>query len=64
MKKPKFRRCPYPKYPYRHSFKKTLGIILAVAGLIVIIQVVPINLWKFMFGILLICLGWLLFKTV
>ncbi|MGF7057274.1 hypothetical protein [Brassicibacter mesophilus] len=59
MRKFKFRRCPS-----RYNFKKTLGIILAVVGVIIIIQVVPVSLWIFLLGILLVCLGWLLFKML
>ena len=59
MRKFKFRRCPF-----RYNFKKTIGIILAVVGMIIIIQVIPISMWIFLLGILLICLGWVLFRML
>lgn len=57
------------KYPFRYkrfffnkSFKKVLGIILAIIGGIIIIQVVPLTVWIFLLGVLLVALGWTLYK--
>lgn len=44
------------------SIKKILGIVLAILGVIIIIQVIPIKAWIFALGLLFICLGWFLFR--
>ena len=44
------------------SIRKLLGVVLAIFGVIIIIQVIPIKAWIFALGLLFICLGWFLYK--
>jgi thiol:disulfide interchange protein len=42
--------------------KKILGIIFAVAGLFIVVEVIPSQIWVGLLGIAMIWFGWLLFK--
>lgn len=57
-----YRRWKFRRSMIDGSIKKVLGIILAVLGVIIIIQVIPIKAWVFALGLLFICLGWFLYK--
>ncbi|WP_425448938.1 hypothetical protein [Dethiothermospora halolimnae] len=50
------------KFYFNKNMKKILGIVFGVIGSIVIIQVVPLKIWIFLLGALLIGLGWCFFK--
>lgn len=58
----RFRRWNCRRHIINGSVKKILGIVLAVLGVIIIIQIIPIQAWIFAIGILLIFLGWSLFR--
>lgn len=57
-----YRKWKFRRHIIDGSIKKILGIALAILGVIIIIQVIPIRAWIFALGLLLICLGWFLFK--
>jgi len=48
----------------RKEIKRIVGIVCAVVGVIIVIQVVPIWLWIFLLGILLLVLGWTFFRMI
>lgn len=58
----KYRRWNFRRCIINGSMKKILGIIIAVLGVIIIVQVIPVKAWIFALGILFICLGWFLFR--
>ncbi|SDZ01788.1 Exopolysaccharide synthesis, ExoD [Proteiniborus ethanoligenes] len=58
----RYRRWNCRRHIINGSIKKILGIVLAVLGVIIIIQIIPLKAWIFAIGILLICLGWSLFR--
>ncbi|EOD01325.1 hypothetical protein [Caldisalinibacter kiritimatiensis] len=57
-------KFPFKKknFFFRKSYKQILGIILAVIGVVIIIQVVPLTFWIFLLGVLLLILGWTLYR--
>ncbi|MEW5921145.1 MAG: hypothetical protein AB1796_09445 [Bacillota bacterium] len=44
-------------------FQKSGGVIIAVAGLILIVKTLPLYLWPLLLGLLLIWLGWRLYAV-
>jgi hypothetical protein len=46
------------------KFTEILGIMIAVIGAIIIVQILPIRIWMFILGILLIILGSTLFRLL
>ena len=53
--------CP----PNNHfKFTEILGIMLAVIGATIIVQILPINMWMFILVMLLIILGTTLFRLL
>jgi len=52
--------------PSNNHFKFTeiLGIMLAVIGAIIVVQILPIKIWMFILGTLLIVLGCTLFRLL
>lgn len=58
----RYRRYKFKRHFIDGSIKKIIGIGLAILGVIIIIQVIPIRAWIFALGLLFICLGWFLFK--
>ncbi|MGB4437984.1 MAG: hypothetical protein WBJ13_01910 [Sedimentibacter sp.] len=52
--------------PSNNHFKFTeiLGIMLAVIGAIIVVQILPVKIWMFILGMLLITLGCTLFKLL
>ncbi|WP_066502960.1 hypothetical protein [Abyssisolibacter fermentans] len=52
------------KFRFSKNFKQVAGIILGVVGAIVVIQVVPLSIWFFLLGILLLALAWALFNML
>lgn len=52
----------FDKFYYKNNLKQIVGVVLAVVGSIIIIQVVPLKFWFFILGGLLIAAGLALFK--
>ncbi len=52
--------------PVNKTFKFTeiLGLLIAIIGAIIIVQILPIKIWMFILGLLLIVLGLTLFKLL
>jgi hypothetical protein len=52
--------------PSNNKFKFTeiLGLMIAVIGAIIVVQILPIKIWLFILGMLLIILGSTLFKLL
>lgn len=46
------------------KFTEILGLMIAVIGALIIIQILPIKIWLFVLGILLVILGCTLFKLL
>lgn len=44
------------------KFTEIIGIMIAVIGAIIIVQILPIKMWLFILGILLVILGSTLFR--
>lgn len=44
------------------KFTEILGIMIAVIGALIIVQILPIKMWLFVLGTLLIVLGCTLFR--
>ena len=54
---PRFRFRP-SRYRYRYNpYKKLLGLLLGVTGVVIIIMAVPLAFWLFLLGLLLLWLG-------
>ena len=41
---------------------QVLGIILSVIGLVLVLKIIPIKIWLFVLGLMLIAVGWFLFR--
>ncbi|QSX06615.1 hypothetical protein JYG23_03930 [Sedimentibacter sp. zth1] len=52
----------YKKGCCRFRFTSILGIMVAVIGAIIVVQILPLRIWLFILGILLIALGCTLVK--
>ncbi len=46
----------------RIKFTEIIGIMIAVIGAIIIVQILPIRMWLFVLGALLVVLGCTLFR--
>ncbi|MDF2676078.1 MAG: hypothetical protein K0Q97_368 [Bacillota bacterium] len=46
------------------KFTEILGLMIAVIGALIIIQILPIKIWLFVLGILLVILGCTLFRLL
>ncbi|MDW5299060.1 MAG: hypothetical protein SA378_02820 [Sedimentibacter sp.] len=46
------------------KFTEILGIMLAVIGAIIVVQILPVKIWMFILGMLLIILGSTLFRLL
>jgi len=46
------------------KFTEIVGIMLAVIGAIIIVQILPLKIWLFVLGILLVVLGSTLFRLL
>lgn len=44
------------------KFTEIIGIMIAVIGAIIIVQILPIKMWMFVLGLLLVILGSTLFR--
>lgn len=47
----------------KFKIKKYLGIILIIIGIIIMVTIMPTNVWIFLIGLLLLVIGIFLFKT-
>ncbi len=54
----------FKNFRLKRNYKKILGIILAVIGTVIVINVIPLTAWFFLLGILLIALGWVFYKMI
>jgi uncharacterized protein (DUF983 family) len=46
------------------KFTEIIGIMIAVIGAIIIVQILPLKIWLFVLGILLVILGSTLFRLL
>jgi len=46
----------------KFKFTEILGLMIAVIGAIIIVQILPIKIWLLVLGVLLVVLGCTLFK--
>jgi len=46
------------------KFTEIIGIMLAIIGAIIIVQILPIRIWMFILGIMLVVLGSTLFRLL
>ncbi|MEL7646951.1 MAG: hypothetical protein AAGU76_02600 [Sedimentibacter sp.] len=46
------------------KFTEILGIMIAVIGAIIVVQILPVKIWLFVLGLLLIILGSTLFRLL
>lgn len=46
------------------KFTEILGLLIAIIGAIIVVQILPIKIWLFVLGMLLIVLGLTLFKLL
>lgn len=53
------KRCNYNK---KFKFTEILGLMIAVIGAIIIVQILPVKIWLLVLGLLLVVLGCTLFK--
>ncbi|WDV47647.1 hypothetical protein PV797_08165 [Clostridiaceae bacterium M8S5] len=60
----KFSKIRGRKLRISKNMKHIIGIVLGVVGAIIIIQVVPMSIWFFLLGILLLALAWALFNML
>ena len=49
-------------FGWQKVFVRLLGVLLAVGGIALVIQIVPIQLWYIIIGAAMIFAGWMLFK--
>lgn len=57
------KKCCNPIAP-KIKFTEIIGIMIAVIGAIIIVQILPIKIWLFILGILLVVLGSTLFRLL
>lgn len=55
-------KCCPPNRKFK--FTEILGLMIAVIGAIIVVQILPVKIWLFILGILLIILGSTLFKLL
>jgi len=48
----------------RIKFTEILGLMIAIIGAIIIVQILPIKIWMFVLGVLLVILGITLFRLL
>lgn len=51
-------------YKFRRHNKvlQILGVIMLVIGLILVLKIIPAQLWLFILGLVLIIMGWFFFR--
>ena len=58
------RKCNPASKPPFFKFTEILGLLIAIIGAIIIVQVLPVKIWMFVLGLLLIILGITLFRLL
>lgn len=53
----------YYRCKHRFKLKKIIGIVLGIIGLLIVINIIPIEVLLFIVGIVLIIMGFLVLKT-
>ncbi|WP_019228503.1 hypothetical protein [Sedimentibacter sp. B4] len=61
--KRKSKCCP-SNNKFKFKFTEILGLMIAVIGAIIVVQILPVKIWLFILGMLLIILGSTLFKLL
>ena len=58
------KKCNPTNKPSFFKFTEILGLMIAIIGAIIIVQMLPVKVWLFILGILLIILGSALFRLL
>ncbi|MCR2042580.1 hypothetical protein [Anaerosalibacter massiliensis] len=53
----------FRKFYCRLNKKKVLGILLFLVGLSIILKVLPVSIWFFIFGLIILIIGLFFIKT-
>jgi hypothetical protein len=58
-------RCnPCNPFYKKIKFTEIIGIMIAIIGAIIVVQILPVRIWLFVLGILLVILGSTLFRLL
>ncbi len=57
------KKCAPNKSP-SFKFTEILGLMIAIIGAIIVVQILPVKIWMFVLGVLLIILGITLFRLL
>jgi fucose permease len=58
------KKCNPTNKPPFFKFTEILGLLIAIIGAIIIVQILPVKIWMFILGMLLIILGITLFRLL
>jgi hypothetical protein len=58
------KKCSSGSKPTFFKFTEILGLMIATLGAIIVVQILPVKIWLFILGILLIILGITLFRLI
>jgi len=58
------KKCSSGNRPPFFKFTEILGLLIAIIGAIIIVQILPVKIWMFVLGLLLIILGITLFRLL
>ncbi|HRC81443.1 MAG TPA: hypothetical protein PLF27_08665 [Sedimentibacter sp.] len=58
------KKCSSRSKPTFFKFTEILGLMIATLGAIIVVQILPVKIWLFILGILLIILGITLFRLI
>ncbi|NLK64458.1 MAG: hypothetical protein GX289_05115 [Tissierellia bacterium] len=58
------KKCNPVNKPSFFKFTEILGLLIAIIGAIIVVQILPVKIWMFILGILLIILGITLFRLI
>jgi fucose permease len=58
------KKCNPVNKPSFFKFTEILGLLIAIIGAIIVVQILPVKIWMFILGILLIVLGITLFRLL
>jgi hypothetical protein len=58
------KKCNTGNKPSFFKFTEILGLSIATIGAIIVVQILPVKIWMFILGILLIILGITLFRLL
>ncbi|NMB27623.1 MAG: hypothetical protein GX987_06195 [Tissierellia bacterium] len=53
----------YYRYRHKYKIKKIVGIALGIIGVLIIINIIPIEFLLILIGVVLIVMGFLILKT-